>query len=120
MILGISVTAILYQFSVALRAGSTTQDVTTAVLHAREKLEEAKVKKNPGEAFESGSFDDGYFWETHSTLYLLPEKTGESPDETLTHEIVQLKAIVKWYYGEREKQVELTTLQIVKKKEWDQ
>lgn len=120
MILGISVTAILYQFSVALRAGSTSQDVTTAVLHAKEKLEEIKIKKNLGESLESGSFEDGYLWETHSTVYPLSEKEGESPDETVKHEIFQLKAIVKWQFGEREKQVELTTLKTVKKKEWDQ
>ena len=45
MILGLSITAILFQFQVALRAGSSSKDNTQAVVHAREKLEELKTQK---------------------------------------------------------------------------
>lgn len=121
MILGLSIVAILQQFSVALRAGSTSQDVTRAVLHAKEKLEELKIKKNPAESSESGSFDDGYNWQTHVAIYLLPEIEGESTaEDSLKHEIFQLTSTVTWQSGEQEKQIELSTLKTVKKKQWEE
>jgi type II secretion system protein I len=121
MILGLSIVAILQQFSVALRAGSTSQDVTRAVLHAKEKLEELKIKKNPVESSESGSFDDGCSWQTHVGLYQLPAIEGESTsEEKLKHDIFQLTATIAWKTGEQEKQIELTTLKTAKKKQWEE
>ncbi len=118
MILGLSITAILQQFQVALRAGSTSQDVTGAVIHAKEKLEELKVDKELSESSEGGSFDDGYEWETLITPYTYAEEGDDESYENLKYETFQLRSIVKWRYGEREKQVELTTLKTIRKKKW--
>jgi type II secretion system protein I len=118
MILGLSITAILQQFQVALRAGSKTQDVTRAVIHAKEKLEELKVDKELSESSESGSFEDRYEWETHIVPYTYAEEGDDESYENLKYETFQLRSIVKWHYGEREKQVELTTLKTIRKKKW--
>ncbi len=118
MILGLSITAILYQFQVALRAGSKSREQSVAVMHAREKLEELKIQKEFTESSESGSFDDGYEWETRVTPYSHSEE-DEDTYESLKHETFELQAIVTWGNDEREKQVELTTLKTVRKKKWD-
>ena len=118
MILGLSITVILQQFQVALRAGSRTQGVTRAVIHAKEKLEELKVDKELSESSADGSFDDGYEWETLITPYTYAEEEDQESYENLRYETFQLKSVVKWRYGEREKQVELTTLKTIKRKKW--
>ena len=123
MILGLSITAILFQFQVALRAGSKTHEVTYAVTHAKEKLEELKLQEELSESSESGTFDDGYAWETAVAPYVYTEE-GEGEDEEesyedLKYETFLLTAAVTWQDGEREKQVELATLKTVRKQKWD-
>ncbi len=120
IILGLSITAILQQFSVALRAGGTSRDVSRAVLYAREKLEELKMAQDLPAASGSGTFEDGYTWETRVMPYSIPEPEGEQVTEQLKHEILQLTARVTWQYGTQEKLVELTTLKMVKKKQWEE
>ena len=120
IILGLSITAILQQFSVALRAGSTSRDVSRAVLYAKEKLEELKMAQDLSGSAGSGAFEDGYTWETQVTPYSIPEPEGEEVSGQLKHEILQLTARVMWHYGEQEKRVELTTLKMVKKKQWEE
>ena len=118
-ILGTAIVVILLQFSVALRAGSITQNVTVAVLHAREKIEELKMERELSESANSGTFADGYEWETQVLPYrheVIPE--DEQFYENLKVETYQLSSVVKWKDGERTKQVLLTTLKTVRKKEW--
>jgi general secretion pathway protein I len=118
-ILGTAIVVLLLQFSVALRAGSITQNVTVAVLHAREKIEELKMERELSESANSGTFADGYEWETQVIPYrheTIPE--DEQLYENLKVETYQLSSVVKWKDGERTKQVLLTTLKTVRKKEW--
>jgi hypothetical protein len=119
MILGLSLTAILFQFQVALRAGSKARDVSQGVLHAKEKLEELKSRKIFAESVESGSFDDGYTWETSITPYVYEVSKDDTAYESLSYETFELAATVKWQVEEREQQVEFSTLKTVKKKEWE-
>ena len=118
MILGLSVSAILYQFQVALRAGSKSREETEAVHHAKEKLEELKAQKKYAESFESGGFDDGYAWETEVIPYVAPADDEEAY-EGMKHETFLLRARVKWGPEERQRQVELATLKTVLEDEWD-
>ena len=118
-ILGTAIVVLLLQFSVALRAGSITQNVTVAVLHAKEKIEELKMERELSESSNSGTFGDGYEWETQ----VLPYRHETIPEDEQTYadlkvETYQLNSIVKWKDGERTKQVLLTTLKTVRKKEW--
>jgi prepilin-type N-terminal cleavage/methylation domain-containing protein len=105
-ILGTAIVVLLLQFSVALRAGSITQNVTVAVLHAREKIEELKMERELSESSQSGTFSDG----------IIPEDEQIYAD--LKVETYQLSSVVKWKDGERIKQVLLTTLKTVRKKAW--
>jgi len=118
-ILGTAIVVLLLQFSVALRAGSITQNVTVAVLHAKEKIEELKMERELSESSKSGTFSDGYEWETQVIPYrheTIPEDEQIYAD--LKVETYQLSSVVKWKDGERTKQVLLTTLKTVRKKAW--
>ena len=117
MILAISVTAILSQFSVGMQAGGKSRDITEAVLHAKEKLEELKAFVDTGQAGQSGAFDDGYTWETNVSLYELPEKESGVNENLLSFELLKLTVIVGWGTGGQERHMELSTLKAVKKKD---
>ena len=119
MILGLSVTVILQQFSVALHAGVKTQEVVLAMFHAREKLEEMKIKKEIEETSEAGSFDDGYAWQTGIVAFKYGEEHGEEDVyDRLKYETFLLKATILWGMGDRNRQVSLSTLRTVKKTKW--
>ncbi len=119
VILAVTGVAILQQFSAAQRAGIASRDSTRAVLHAKEKLEELKIKKELSESTESGTFDDGYEWETEILAYTYGDSEDEEEYEKLKHETYQLRTVVSWQFGDRKKQVELSTLRTVKKREWN-
>lgn len=121
MILGLTLTALLQQFSVAQRAGIKSRDVTEAVMLAKEKLEEIKIEKDLSESTESGTFDNGYEWETIITPYTYEEEGDEESYEELKYETFQLQSKVKWHIDEdgRGKEFELTTLKTVRKKKWN-
>ncbi len=119
MILGLSVTVILQQFSVALHAGAKTQEVVLAMFHAREKLEEMKTSKELDETSEAGSFDDGYSWQTSVVAFKYGEEKGEEEIyDRLKYETFLLKATILWGRGDRNRQVCLSTLRTVKKIKW--
>ena len=117
LILAISVTAILAQFSVGMEAGGKSRDITEAVLHAKEKLEELKAFVDTDQAAQSGAFDDGYAWETHVSLYELPQKESGENENLLSFELLKLTVIVRWGTVGQERQMELSTLKAVKKKD---
>jgi len=118
MILAISVTAILSQFSVGMEAGGKARDITEAVLHAKAKLEEIKALVDDiGQAQQAGTLDDGYSWESQVSLYELPEKEAGENENALSFELLKLTVIVRWDVGDHARQVELSTLRAVKKKD---
>ena len=121
MILAITVTVLLLQFSVALRASTASQEVTRATLYAKQKIEELKMTGELAEGAQSGSFADGYDWETRVAPYIhetAPE--DEQVYKNMKVETFQLESTVKWRVGERVKQVTFTSLKTVRKKEWKQ
>ena len=102
MILAITVTVLLLQFSVALRASTTSQEITRAMLHAKQKIEELKMADELAESAQSGTFGDGYEWETLIVPYTheaAPE--DEQAYKNLKIETFQLESTVKWRMGER-------------------
>ena len=94
MILGLSITAILQQFSVALRAGKKSHDVTHAMLHAKEKIEALKVEKDLSESSDTGIFDDGCEWETRVEPFSYGEDGDAESYEDLKYETFSLLSIV--------------------------
>jgi general secretion pathway protein I len=117
MILGLSLAAILQQFALASRSGAASYEATRATMHAREKLEELKLRRQLGEGVQRGRFDDGFEWETRVQLYHYNEVEDQSVFETMRYETYLLSAVATWRYGNRARQVELETLRTVLKKE---
>ena len=66
---------------------------------------------------QSGASDDGYAWETRVSLYELPEKEAGENENVLSFELLKLTVIVRWDTGGQERQMELSTLKAVKKKD---
>ena len=122
VIMGVSLTTILLQFQTALHAGSISQERTNAVIYAKEKLESLKIEDELSESSQSGTFENGYEWETEVSLYEYEEEDQEEDIsyEDLRHETYKLRAAVKWNSGINKRQVELITLKTVTKNEWAQ
>jgi hypothetical protein len=114
--MGLTLTILLQQFSVALRAGSRSRDITCAVMHAREKLEELKLEEQLTETSESGRFDDGYEWETRVLPHEYTVREGEETFfDNLSYETFELQSIIRWKSGARTREIVLHTLKTVKK-----
>ena len=120
VIMGVSLTTILLQFQTALHAGSISQEKTNAVIYAKEKLESLKIEDELSESSQSGTFENGYEWETEVSLHEYEEEDPEEDIsyEDLRHETYKLRAAVKWNSGINKRQVELITLKTVTIKEW--
>ena len=118
VILGVSLTTILLQFQTALHAGSISQVRTNAVIYAKEKLESLKIEDELSESSQSGTFENGYEWETEVSLYEYEDQEEDISYEDLRHETYKLRATVKWNSGINKRQVELITLKTVTRKEW--
>jgi general secretion pathway protein I len=116
-ILGIALTVILQQFSTGLKTVRVTRDYTSALILAREKLEEFCLVKKLSEKEESGEFEDGYRWRVVIAPYKEEEKK-ESSTEFLLLSMYTVTSMVSWDAGGREKKVELATLKIVPKEGW--
>jgi len=118
VIMGVSLTTILLQFQTALHAGSISQERTNAVIYAKEKLESLKIEDELSESSQSGTFENGYEWETEVSLYEYEDQEEDISYEDLRHETYKLRAAVKWNSGINKRQVELITLKTVTRKEW--
>jgi general secretion pathway protein I len=117
-ILGIALTIILQQFSTGLRTVMVTRDYTTALIHAREKLEEFCLAKKLSEKEESGEFEDGYKWRVVISPYEEEEEQKESGTEFLLLSMYTVTSMVSWEAGNREKKIELATVKLVPKEGW--
>jgi len=115
-IMGIALTVILQQFSAGLRTVRMTRDYTTALIHAREKLEELCLAKKLSEKEESGEFEDGYKWQVMIAPYEEEKKEGST--EFLLLSMYKVTSVVSWEAGNKEREVELATVKIVPKEGW--
>jgi general secretion pathway protein I len=120
VILGVSLTVIMQQFSAGLRIAYTSKTYTTAISYAKQKLEEFQLQEEIEETEESGDFEDGYSWRVTIVPYEdYLEEEGEDEDlfELLPLEMYRLDSVVSWMEGDKEKSVLLSTLKTVKKQE---
>lgn len=117
-ILGIALTVILQQFSVGLKSARISREYTTALIHAREKLEEFCLLKELSEEEESGEFEDGYSWRVVVAPFEEEEGKKEASTEFLLLTMYTITSMVSWEAGSKEKKVELATVRIVPKEGW--
>ncbi|MEN8265157.1 MAG: type II secretion system protein [Nitrospirota bacterium] len=106
IIVSVSLVMVMQLFSSGLKSSRTTCDYTTAVIHARDKMEEFLLDPVSG----SGEFEDGFSWSSEIEAY-------KEPEESLIN-LMKLKIIVMWPDGAQgQRSIELVSLKAVSEEE---
>ncbi|MBC8413026.1 MAG: type II secretion system protein [Nitrospira sp.] len=84
VILAVSFTLVMQQFSAGLRSSRVSCDYSRAVVHAKDRMEELSLKP----VSDSGEFEDGYRWES------LVEPFGESAESEYT--LMKISVRILW------------------------
>jgi general secretion pathway protein I len=118
-ILGIGMTVILELFSGSLRLLRTSGEYTKAVNYARVKMEEITVKPTVNEGIEEGEFDGAYRWQVDvKRVDILPARI--ETDFRPPVELFQVKLIVLWKSGTKERSTVLETYRTIKLEQEEQ
>lgn len=115
-ILGVGLMVIIELFSGGLRLGKVSKEYAEAMNYASIKMEELMIKENVFEGFEEGEFNDYYSWQTRiKKVDLLPVEmeTDFKPPVGL----FQIKVIVFWKSGTKERTTDIESYKTVKTKE---
>ncbi|MBI4710007.1 MAG: prepilin-type N-terminal cleavage/methylation domain-containing protein [Nitrospirae bacterium] len=108
-ILAITLVTIMQLFSGGLRASSTSCYYTRAIVHAKDKMEELLVKPVSG----SGSFGDGFNWESTIEPYKQPE------DSQFT--LLNVTVRISWYKTQdQQDSFEMQSMKTISKDENEQ
>lgn len=123
MILAISLVTILQLFSGGLRSAAVSGEVTRAVLHAREKMEELLLYEEMQDLTTGGDFGDGYGWRAQ-IRYLNPQPEDEAgrglpaanpPEAPWPLDLFDVTVEVHWQEAHRERSVTLQTVHAAKR-----
>lgn len=111
-IVGLGVVTLLEIFSLGLRLGSRSYARTVAVTYGRQVVDEFLAHREVSEGRAEGTSVEGYRWmlnvaPVHEELKRLAPAAWELKEITLE---------MRYREGEREKQVEMKTLRLVKKR----
>jgi len=115
-ILGVGLMVIIELFSGGLRLGRVSKEYVKAMNYASIKMEELMVKESVLEGTEEGEFNDHYSWQTRiKKVALLPVEmeTDFKPPVGL----FQIKVIVFWKSGTKERTTDIESYKTVKTKE---
>jgi general secretion pathway protein I len=105
-ITAISLVLVLQLFSIGMRTSISSCNYTTAIIHAKDRMEGMYIDPVPG----SGTFEDGFEWESDVQPY---EGLEDDLEETRLN-MLELKVKVKWAESSnKEKSFEMTGLKIV-------
>jgi general secretion pathway protein I len=115
-ILSVGITVIIELFSGSLRLLRTSGEYTKAVNYARIKMEEITVKPTMNEGIEEGEFDGAYRWQVDvKRVDILPARI--ETDFKPPVELFQVKLIVLWKSGTKERSTVLETYRTIKLEE---
>lgn len=105
-IVSISMVMVMQLFSSGLKSSRTTCDYTTAVVHAKDRMEAFLLDPVSG----SGEFEDGFAWRSEIEAYKEPEESQVN--------LMKLTVIVSWPDDARgERSIELVSLKAVSEEE---
>lgn len=105
MILAICLVTIMELLSGGLRTGKVSSDYTTAVFHAKAKMEEILLSKQLISGVWEGKYEDGYFWKVR-----IDDVTPSEPNQTPTNKLFIVRVLVSWNEGDRKRDYELSTV----------
>lgn len=117
-ILAIALVIILQLFSGALKSRRVSDEYTTGVFYAQEKMEETLLSESLNAGVDEGEWDDGYSWRTEIVRM---EQTEEESTE-LPFDTFEIAVEVAWCQDPagKGKRCQLKTMKIVKKQEVDE
>lgn len=110
MLLSISLTIVMQQFSGALNAARLSEEYTRAVWHAREKMNELQISTPPPARYE-GTFPDGQRWE--AAIEAADPGAHAWPRDLFPMVLV---IRVSWRHGVQNKNVILNTVLLSRRK----
>ena len=112
-ILGIGLTVIIELFSGGLRLARVSQEYSTAMNHARSKLEEILIQPALEEGTEEGEFDDTFRWEVGiEKVDILPVEKDR--DFKAPVELFQITINVNWKSGSKTRSATVKTLKTLR------
>ncbi len=112
-ILAISLVVILQLFSGALKSSRISDEYTTGIFYAREKMEEILLRDALTSGEQEGEFDQAYRWRAQIVRM---EQTGEAASK-LPIDMFQITVDVSWDRDSagQGKHFQLSTLKVVEK-----
>ncbi|MCH8054750.1 MAG: type II secretion system protein [Deltaproteobacteria bacterium] len=110
-IVGLGVVTLLEIFSLGLRFETRSSAKTEAIAYGRQAMDEILIRREVPEEGEEGSFGERHRWRLE-----VQSLQGETPLFSPTGwELKEMTLRMSYRDGEREKQVEMKTLRLVKK-----
>lgn len=113
-ILALSLGVLLSIFSGGVRRAAISEEYQRAVSIAESKLATAGVEVELQEGEMEGVIEDKYHWSLSSQLFTVEDEGLE--EESLPVEPYQVTITVEWAAGKEGRQIELTTLRLLGKK----
>ena len=110
-IVGLGVVALLEIFSLGLRLGSRSAARTEAVAFGRQVMDEALIRRALSAGEEGGSFGADHRWR----LQVRPLR-DEAQLAPMGLDVNEITVLMRYRDGDREKQLEMKTLRVLKKK----
>ena len=102
-IAALGLVTIMQLFAMGLKSSKKTEEMTFAILHAKNLMGETMARNALDEGIESGEFDEQYSWEREVILYDMPE--AGLPDHLIEKELEPIvdtfQVIIRIYHSRR-------------------
>ncbi len=113
-ILALSLGILLNIFSSGLRHSIVSEEYQQALIIAESKLASVGIEEELQEGEDQGTVQEKYFWRVKIVPFDLEEQ--ELTADKITVSPYQVNVTVEWNAGKNNRQIELTTLRLAKKK----
>lgn len=111
-IVGLGVVTLIEIFSLGLRLVAKSSERTTAMAYGRQVMDEVLISRGTKEGAEEGSFGGKHRWR----LQVKPVQADTKLLSSSAWELKEFTLQMGYREGEREKQVEMRTLRLLRKK----
>ncbi|MBI2349928.1 MAG: prepilin-type N-terminal cleavage/methylation domain-containing protein [Deltaproteobacteria bacterium] len=111
-IVGLGVVTVIEIFSLGLRLVARSSERASAITYGRQVMDEVLIRRGVQEGGEEGSFGEKHRWR----LQVKPLKVESKLLSSTAWELNEITLQMRYQDGEREKQVEMRTLRLVKTK----
>ena len=110
-IVGLGVVTLFEIFSSGLRLGTKSSERTQAIAYSRQAIDEFLTRRTVNEGVGEGTIGDRYHWK----IEIAPFQEGKQLSST-GWDLKEMTLQLRYREGEREREMELKTLRLVKKK----